>query len=247
MSRAKNKGGFSLIELLVVIAVIAILIAILLPSLGAAKERVRTVVCRSNQKQIGTAINVYAADYHGSIPRGSSGASLAATDGTIWYLVLLPYVGHSGNITDYRQVDIYECDSFPRSGGGIYDISNKNQKVCYVNNAWGFTGKTDYVGYELLKPTKVSSFTNPGVKVYLADNEAGSWRPIIEDSSSYGLDKCDAFKDSHLPSSSDESNSSDGRRIAQNRHQGGCNVLYVDLHSETVSADVLTLKNFRTK
>lgn len=52
--------GFTLIELLVVVAIIALLIAILLPSLGQAKERAKTVQCLSNLKQMGNAAFMYA-------------------------------------------------------------------------------------------------------------------------------------------------------------------------------------------
>lgn len=47
-----KKHGFTLIELLVVIAVIAILLAVAMPSLMAAKEQARSVYCRSNIKQL---------------------------------------------------------------------------------------------------------------------------------------------------------------------------------------------------
>ncbi len=52
--------AFTLIELLVVVGVIALLIAILVPTLGRAKETARRTVCASNLKSIGYGINVFA-------------------------------------------------------------------------------------------------------------------------------------------------------------------------------------------
>ncbi len=54
---------FTLIELLVVIAIIAILAAMLLPALNAARSTAQTSKCTSNQKQIGTASEMYLQDY----------------------------------------------------------------------------------------------------------------------------------------------------------------------------------------
>jgi len=55
--------GFTLIELLVVIAIIAILAAILFPVFARAREAARATQCRSNLKQIGTALMMYRSDY----------------------------------------------------------------------------------------------------------------------------------------------------------------------------------------
>ena len=62
MSRYK---GFTLIELLVVIAIIAVLMAILLPSLQAAKRLAASSNCMANQRTLLTAWIMYADDHNG--------------------------------------------------------------------------------------------------------------------------------------------------------------------------------------
>jgi prepilin-type N-terminal cleavage/methylation domain-containing protein len=63
-----RRRAFTLIELLVVIAIIAILAALLLPTLGRAKESGRRAACSSNLRQLAIALSVYAVENEGLYP-----------------------------------------------------------------------------------------------------------------------------------------------------------------------------------
>ena len=63
----KTRKGFTVTELLVVIAIIALLIAILVPSLGRARETARRTVCLTNTKGMTQGLFMYISDWHGLI------------------------------------------------------------------------------------------------------------------------------------------------------------------------------------
>jgi len=110
-----TRRAFTLIELLVVIAIIALLLTVIMPALGKAKEQAKRVICLSNLTQLGKGVEAYEMqnNYERFVARGS-----AADLNLYWMGKIAPYVGNEHYGQQYQlgeKIDLLLCPSAPYS------------------------------------------------------------------------------------------------------------------------------------
>ncbi len=123
--RARGVKGFTLIELLVVIAIIALLIGILLPALGRARQSAQTLQCLSNIRQLSISLNQYANDYNAKFPPNANDIrDENGNNGVYWYE--LPRIGQylpqqnsndaGASLTETVGGGVMTCPNHPEAG-----------------------------------------------------------------------------------------------------------------------------------
>jgi prepilin-type N-terminal cleavage/methylation domain-containing protein/prepilin-type processing-associated H-X9-DG protein len=132
----RDASAFTLVELLVVIAIIALLISILLPTLGRARQQSQSIRCQSQLRQIGIAFRLYAANNDDSLPIAYTDGRVNGVDdvwagsGTDWTLLLLNAMQKSegltfeeandAGLTDSKSKQLFNCPVAPVSAESNY-------------------------------------------------------------------------------------------------------------------------------
>ncbi len=175
--RRKNIGlpshllGFTLIELLVVISIIALLMAVLMPSLNKARTVAKRVMCASNQKTIVLAATTFQAG-NGKYPQNLGVEDKTSSPPTgIWPNRINRDFDNDGaaysmgeKITDYLGdsvvYDMLFCPLYNRNN----ETHERYRKSYYSGaNSWLYSSYAFYWNYAL-RPTSGRMFIGPGVK-----------------------------------------------------------------------------------
>ena len=174
------RRAFTLIELLVVVGIITILIAILLPSLGRAREITKRTVCLSNLRQMVIAANTYTAEYNNSYPLAhymdAGGRGLRHWDLDAVYVEgeekpkAEPGLLWSGTGTP----KIQQCPSFNGAANdGLEFYTGYNYNTSYIGHGFNEPGEyADAKGH--VPPATTLQIKNPAATAIFGDGEFAS-------------------------------------------------------------------------
>jgi prepilin-type processing-associated H-X9-DG protein len=208
----------------VVIGIITILIAMLMPALTAARRHAQTLQCGANLHSIGHAMQQYANEYKGRIPRDYWYDDQYKAGHILWAEAFAKYLGYTiPDVPDispardaklypyFANIPIYQCPAHPID----------KQVLDYVSNAW----YPDVPG--LSAPLiNVTRMRQSGRTVYLTEVTASKLQPT----DSFGVH--DVYLDTQLPVLPSGQPQPSSRVLTDKRHGGRINLLFLDGHVE---------------
>lgn len=125
--------GFTVIELLTVVAVIAVLMSLLLPAVGKARNQAKTVKCSSNLRQLAIAFQMYAADWNDTImPVGTWNTADTTNVAPYWFERCTDYFKYAAK-SDNSTADILRCPTAVEQLIPMTKSSGKDKKRYSLN------------------------------------------------------------------------------------------------------------------
>lgn len=212
-----RKSGFSLIEVLVVVVIIAILVGMIVPIIQYVRARAYQANCFSNMRQLGSAFELYKNKYNGwyphedrdSLPKGTS----TAKGNFSWFDVLDPFINAEGNLSRVKQ-----CPGWAGYEETVGQMQTADLHSIKINSKLS----------NGIHKSPLAGWTGPFP--HDAENSHFYWIPAhLIKKPQHTILLIDGRMDN--PGSASQIKTYTGN-VAADRHQGGCNILFVDLHAE---------------
>ena len=212
----EKRKGFTLIELLVVISIIALLMSMLMPALARVRKQAKAVACQMELKQWATVWNLYFNENNNKLLREIRYAG-----------PMEPY---------YEDIDLLKCPSATKT----IEEGGRSPYVCWEEGAPNTTNDDpdaiwkDYDGSYNFNGWCMSVPTGNRVFEYLwitPDVKMPDRVPLMLDGGGVSMNVVPLPEDNppEYDGAPEGSNTDEITRVCINRHEGGTNVLYLDM------------------